>query len=427
MKILIVSDLYPPFYDGGYEINCRDTVEALMKRGHDVTVLTSSWGLKRKSIQGNVSRLLDFDPAYLDHRFQRVPKLFAFCVKRYLQFYRMLISYKNYDVTRKIISQIRPNAVFFWRLGHVTLSPALAAQDAGFKMFFRIEDYSFAQAKQLSEEKSFFLKRWYRSLMAGKGDFKKLGQKNLLVISGIIKEYYVNCGFSESDIEVLSCGLPAQFLRDQHSNRDHLFSGKRGQIRLVFVGRLEPEKGPDVAIKAVAKLKKEIAYPAISLDIIGQGNPSYLKFLEQLAARFGVDEQVKFMGRMNQNEILERFQFYDALLFTSRYQEPFGRVVIEGMAQGLPVIAAKSGAIPEIITNFENGVLVLPDNPDDLADAIEELIANPDSATRISQNAFAAVLERYTIDQIAARLEEYILRLTRPRINILKDANLNKV
>ena len=131
MKILIVSDLYPPFYDGGYEINCRDTVEALMKRGHDVTVLTSSWGLKRKSIQGNVSRLLDFDPAYLDHRFQRVPKLFAFCVKRYLQFYRMLISYKNYDVTRKIISQIRPNAVFFWRLGHVTLSSRLGGSGCG--------------------------------------------------------------------------------------------------------------------------------------------------------------------------------------------------------------------------------------------------------------------------------------------------------
>ena len=91
------------------------------------------------------------------------------------------------------------------------------------------------------------------------------------------------------------------------------------------------------------------------------------------------------------------------------------------------MIAAKSGAIPEIITNFENGVLVLPDNPDDLADAIEELIANPDSATRISRNAFAAVLERYTIDQIAAQLEEYIVKLTRPRINILEDANLNKV
>ena len=370
--------------------------------------------------------MLDFDPAYLDHRFQRVPKLFAFCVKRYLQFYRMLISYKNYDVTRKIISQIRPNAVFFWRLGHVTLSPALAAQDAGFKMFFRIEDYSFAQAKQLSEEKSFFLKRWYRSFMAGKGDLGNLVRKTFWLSAKPLKKYYVNCGFSEPDIEVLSCGLPAQFLRDQHSNRDRLFSGKRGQIRLVFVGRLEPEKGPDVAIKAVAKLK-EIAYPAIGLDIIGQGNPSYLKFLEQLVARFGVDEQVKFMGRINQNEILERFQFYDALLFTSRYQEPFGRVVIEGMAQGLPVIAAKSGAIPEIITNFENGVLVLPDNPDDLADAIEELIANPDSATRISQNAFAAVLERYTIDQIAAQFGRIYCKANASSINILEDANLNKV
>ena len=60
MKILVVSDLYPPFHVGGYELNCRDCVEALISRGHEITVLTSSWGLDRGLMQGNVYRLLDF-------------------------------------------------------------------------------------------------------------------------------------------------------------------------------------------------------------------------------------------------------------------------------------------------------------------------------------------------------------------------------
>ncbi len=70
MKILVISDLYPPYQVGGYEINCKDSVEALVDRGHEITVLTSSWGLERKSAQGKVHRLLDFDSSFLENRYR---------------------------------------------------------------------------------------------------------------------------------------------------------------------------------------------------------------------------------------------------------------------------------------------------------------------------------------------------------------------
>ena len=95
----------------------------------------------------------------------------------------------------------------------------MAAQDAGFKMFFRIDDYSFAQAKQLSEEKSFFLKEpgivlsWQERKILG-----NLVRKTFWLSAKPLKNIMLNCGFSEPDIEVLSCGLPAQFLRNKHSN-----------------------------------------------------------------------------------------------------------------------------------------------------------------------------------------------------------------
>ena len=61
MKILVISDLYPPNYIGGYELNCRDSVDALIAKGHEVSVLTSSWGWDQKTVQSYIFRLLDFD------------------------------------------------------------------------------------------------------------------------------------------------------------------------------------------------------------------------------------------------------------------------------------------------------------------------------------------------------------------------------
>jgi len=62
MRILVISDLYPPYYVGGYELNCKDTSDALINRGNQVTVLTSSWGKNRSSAEENILRFLYFDP-----------------------------------------------------------------------------------------------------------------------------------------------------------------------------------------------------------------------------------------------------------------------------------------------------------------------------------------------------------------------------
>ncbi len=129
MKILVVSDLYPPFHVGGYELNCRDSVEALISRGHEITVLTSSWGLDRGLIQGNVYRLLDFDPSFLHDQSRNRLQKFAYFTDRLLQLRRLLISRRNYRMMRHVILTTQPDVVYIWHLGHLTLSPALAVQD----------------------------------------------------------------------------------------------------------------------------------------------------------------------------------------------------------------------------------------------------------------------------------------------------------
>ncbi len=125
--------------------------------------------------------------------------------------------------------------------------------------------------------------------------------------------------------------------------------------------------------------------------------------------------EFSFLGRLSQSEVLRRFRYYDALLFTSRWEEPFGRVLIEAMAQGLPVIAARNGGVPEIINDSENGLLVPPESPPDLANAIKTLLRDPGSATHLNHNAFITIRSRFTLEQVTDQMENYLFSLVKTR------------
>lgn len=415
MKILVISDLYPPYQIGGYEINCRDSVDALTNRGHEVTVLTSTWGIERKAAQGKIHRLLDYDPSFLENRSNNYARKSIYLLHRFLQLRRVFVSRRNYQITRHMISKIEPDIVYLWHLGHLTVSPALAAQDTGIPACFRIEDYSLARIKQLVDTGGSSPKRLYRSLTFGKKDIQKLRMENLLFISEYVKSYYLQAGFSPVGMDVVPGGLPVHSLLDPINRLVVPFTSKDGMIRLIFSGRIEPEKGPDIAIRAVASLKAEFENPLVYLDIVGDGNPSFLDSLKQLANNLSVSDRVTFWGRLSQGEVLKRFQCSDALLFTSRWQEPFGRVVIEAMAQGLPVIAAQNGGIPEIINNFENGLLIEPSNPQELVNAIKMLLKDPALAASISHNAFVTVCSRFTLEQVIDKMEKYMFDVVKSR------------
>ncbi len=337
-------------------------------------------------------------------------------MNRLLLLRRVVVSCRNYLLTRSVISTNQPDIVYLWHLGHLTVSPALAVQDAGLPACFRIEDYSLARIKQLADEKGSFSKKLYRSLVFGGRNIEKLHLNNLLCISQYVKNYYLQAGFPAAGMEVVPSGLPMHSLLDPINRPNAPFVARGdGVIRLVFCGRVESEKGPDIAIRAVASLKAEFLNPLVHLDIIGDGNLDFLDYLKQLTNDLSVSDRVSFLGRLSQSEVLKRFQRSDALLFTSRWQEPFGRVLIEAMSQGLPVIAAQNGGVPEIINDSENGLLVSPDSPQDLAEAIKTLLKDPGLAAHLSHNAFITIRSRFTLEQVVDRMEGYMFDVVKTR------------
>ena len=122
-------------------------------------------------------------------------------------------------------------------------------------------------------------------------------------------------------------------------------------------------------------------------------------------------DKIIFYGQLSMQDIIKQYQNYFALLVPSIWQEPFGMIVVEAMSQGLPVIATKVGGIPEIITHGETGLLVAPDNPDELAHNVKKIIENPILYNKIRINGIELIRKNYLQEKIIDQLETYLQSL----------------
>lgn len=165
---------------------------------------------------------------------------------------------------------------------------------------------------------------------------------------------------------------------------------------LGVVGRLEYEKGHRIAIAAMRKIVDVV--PDTQLKIVGAG--SLEQELKNQVAALRLSDNVEFTGHRTQ--ICEIMSNIDLLLIPS-YNEAFGHVVLESIAAGVPLLGSRSGAFPEILENGKYGILVNPSDPDALADAALDIIANPAPALAKLKDARAKVLTRYTKEESAMR------------------------
>jgi glycosyltransferase involved in cell wall biosynthesis len=168
-------------------------------------------------------------------------------------------------------------------------------------------------------------------------------------------------------------------------------------------GRLAPWKGQHIALEALARL------PHLHLVLVGSalfGEQAYVKTLHEQAARLGVQDRLIFAGF--RDDMPAWMKAVDVILHTSTEPEPFGRVIIEGMAAGRPVIAAAAGGVTEIVRHRTNGWLVPPRDVTALAEAIEILRAAPELANRLASQGLEDVAQRFSVgaylDQMRALL-----------------------
>lgn len=177
----------------------------------------------------------------------------------------------------------------------------------------------------------------------------------------------------------------------------------RDPARLLFVGRLVERKGAEYAVRAVAELRRRGR--AVRLTIIGDG-PERTR-LVALVEELGVRDAVDLAGALPHDAVAAHYRSAALLLMPAvtdwkGEQEGFGMVLVEAMASDLPIVATRSGGIPDVVTDGETGLLVPERDPAALADAASRLLDSPGLAAGMAAAARGELERRFTPAGLAA-------------------------
>ena len=151
----------------------------------------------------------------------------------------------------------------------------------------------------------------------------------------------------------------------------------REKERFLFAGRLNRQKGLDHLIRALAKMRQ----PAL-LDVVGQG-PLESEF-RSLAVELGVSDQIAWMGQLKQPELVRLYQSATALVVPS-VDEGLGLVAAEALLCETPVVAFRSGGLTDVIQDERTGLLVTPNDPVELARALDRILEFPAAAADLGK------------------------------------------
>jgi glycosyltransferase involved in cell wall biosynthesis len=228
----------------------------------------------------------------------------------------------------------------------------------------------------------------------------------VIVVSAAARTALIRSGGNRARITIIDpapyFGLPD--IERSQLREKHALPG--GQLVGLF-GRITPWKGQRVLIRALPSL------PDTRALIVGSpmfGQDAELAFLHALAARLGVSDRVTFLGyRADAPELMRAV---DLVVHCSTAPEPFGRVIVEALFAGTPILAAEGGASTEILGD-EPGWRVTPDDPAALATAIDTFFAaDPAVQAQRTQTMRARVTHEFSLARMMAAIDALVMRLT---------------
>lgn len=176
--------------------------------------------------------------------------------------------------------------------------------------------------------------------------------------------------------------------------------------RLLCLGRLEKQKGFDVAIRALAAVRAR--FPAVRMTIAGDG--SERRPLDQLAGALGVSDVVRFTGWIAPDDVPDLINAHTLVVMPSRY-EPFGLVAVQAAQMGRPVIASSVAGLSEVVRDGETGILCATDDAPAFAAAIVSLLEQPGVAAQMGRRAHAHVQTAFSWDEHVTAYETLFQRL----------------
>lgn len=229
----------------------------------------------------------------------------------------------------------------------------------------------------------------------------------VIVNSKATKSAFIQAGGAQNLVEVIYngfslkgypiCTVETQALRHQ-LNLEHKFV-------IGHFSRLSPWKGQHVLIEALADCETESAIVLLVGDALF-GEDEYVQQLHEKVELLGLSDRVYFLGF--RPDIPQLMAACDLVVHSSVAPEPFGRVIVEAMLAGTPVVAAAAGGAMELIEVGETGWLSPPGDSEALTSLINRLIQEPEASAKVAQRAFKQARERFGIAQAMEQVERLL-------------------
>lgn len=374
VNILIISNLFPPYIVGGYEVACEQFVRGF---AHDrVTVLTSSYGVPGPRVDGDVIRVLPIVSDECLPGLHLPPGVRRFFAPEVMQ------------LTARWIRKVRPDLCYLWNLRALSIGPLVAARVASVPVVYHFEDawlpdVVFHPDPRIERAKRLLASRFVSGV----------GRTGAIFVSRFLQCLYTSRGYEFPRNAVIPNGIQI----DRSAAERYPRVGGVA-CRFLFVGRIVPDKGVATLIDAMQHARSLTSSP-LQLTVAGDGPSEYVARLREQARGHGLT--VCWLGRIAQDNLPAVYAGHEVVVMPSTWDEPFGLVAIEAMAAGRAVLASDSGALPEIVKPQLNGLLVPRGDPRALGEAIASLADDPSLVRRLGEQAARDVRARF--DLVSAR------------------------
>jgi len=406
MKILVVTDSYPPHHSGGYELRCRDVLNGLMERGHEVAIISTRCPTEHCNLhpdEMNIQRIL--------HRKVDEKSLLK----------RIVNDASDLRQVDKRMKTFQPDLIYLWHL--VNLSDAILPYFSRYNLPVVYDEGGNGLAN--------FVKKAAGPVYFHKNEndtpFRKRAKS---ILSTIIQKLSLNL---INNVWIFPHQLSANF-NNQYSltlarekgvplkhaavtpsgvNTSRFFYRAHAQVnspvKILVPGRIVKIKGTMDALDLLgALINRGIS---TQLTIVGEiFSRQYYQELVSAISDQGMTEYITIQPMLSQDDLVRLYHQADICFFPSYQPYGLSRIPLEAMACGCPVISYGNEGSGEIIYNQQTGFIVPESGISATVDVIETIMAQPDKLKTITTAARHVIEQKYAMEQYIDSVEAFLLK-----------------
>jgi len=376
LKIVIITNLYPPQVIGGYERAIGDCARLLHRRGNTVLVLTSNTEEYAASYTNTdsepiVRRCLSLGGGWSDGGAHWFP------LERVAS-----ITLNNRQILAQELQNFQPNVCLAGNIDFLGLELLEKILADGIPIAHYVMNshpgYSANLAPKTSLHQYITCSNWIRENLQQQS--YPVATAQTIYPGAAVEEFY-------------QAELPP-----------------RDRLRIAYASLVMPYKGADVLIEALSLLHAGgVSFTATIAG--GTLQSEFVQALQEFVESEGMQNQVRFAGVLSRQELKQLYRTNNVLVFPSRFQEPFGISQIEAMAAGLTLVTSGTGGAGEIVEHGKDGLIFESENPLDLADTLAFLPGHPSEWENMALQGQKTALEKFSQTRAIDQLESVLSKL----------------